>query len=70
MNKRIINQETFIKETALCQKLSQENKGKCSWGNCNNCGVIPLLYKLYKGEIIEDIDEIQQIKDNFLNCKS
>ena len=63
LQKNIINTEVFERERALCCKLSQENGGKCGWGVCKDCGVIPLLHKLRKGEILEDPDEIKKVKD-------
>jgi len=62
LKKNIIKKKIFKRETALCRKLSKENKGKCGWGKCNNCGVIPLLYKLHKGRLLEDPIEITKIK--------
>jgi len=62
-----IEKEVFDKEIALCRKLSKENNGKCSWGKCQSCGVIPLLYKLYKGELLEDEKEIKEIKNKVFN---
>lgn len=53
LKKNIIKKEVFDREIALCQMLSKENKGKCGWGKCQDCGVIPLLYKLYKGKLLE-----------------
>jgi hypothetical protein len=60
--KRFINKEIFDEELLICQKLSKENKGKCHWGKCSDCGVIPLLYKLYKGQLLEKSAEIKKIK--------
>jgi hypothetical protein len=68
--KFVINKSVFDREIALCQKLSKENKGKCSWGKCKDCGVLFLLQKLYKGKLIEDKDEIRKIrKQYFKNVK-
>ena len=66
LQKNIINAEVFERETTLCRKLSQENGGKCGWGVCKDCGVIPLLHKLRKGEILEDPDEIKKVKDKIV----
>lgn len=66
MKKNLITEELFNKETNLCKQLSEENNGKCCWGNCENCGVIPFLYKLYKGEVIDDEDKIKELKKRFL----
>jgi len=63
LQKNIINKEVFQRELALCRKLSQENGGKCGWGICENCGVIPLLYKLHKGVLLEEPAEIKRAKD-------
>ncbi|XOB46322.1 MAG: hypothetical protein ACKKMV_02635 [Candidatus Nealsonbacteria bacterium] len=62
LKKNIISKEVFDKEIALCKKLSKKNNGKCAWGKCKNCGVIPLLYKLHKGQLLEDSVEMAKIK--------
>lgn len=46
----------------MCRKLSRENGGKCNWGECETCGVIPLLYKLHKGVLLEKKEEIEAVK--------
>ena len=61
-NKKIIKKEIFDKELALCKTLSKENKGKCNWGKCKDCGVVPLLYKLHKGQLLEKPAEIKKAK--------
>jgi len=66
LKKNIIKKKVFERETALCRELSKENKGKCGWGKCNNCGVIPLLYKLYKGQLLEKPQEIKKIRSKIL----
>lgn len=63
----IIDEETFNREIALCRKLSKENNGGCCWGKCADCGVVPLLYKLHKGKIIDDLDEVQRIKNSIIS---
>jgi len=60
MNK--ISKETFEKEIEMCRNLSRENGRKCNWGECDKCGVIPLLYKLHKGKFLEKQDEISSAK--------
>lgn len=65
-----MDKKTFEKEIAMCRKLSRENNGGCNWGKCENCGVIPLLYKLYKGKLLENAKEIQKIKDKIFEQKS
>lgn len=62
-----IKKEIFEQELNLCQKLSKENNGKCNWGICKNCGVIPLLYKLHKGILIEKSEELDNIKNIFFS---
>jgi len=56
-----MKEEMFEKELAMCRELSQKNGG-CNWGECEKCGVIPLLYKLHKGEIYEDRDKVAELK--------
>lgn len=61
--KKIISKSIFEREVLLCQKLNIENKGRgCNWGKCKDCGVIPLLYKLHKGILIEDKKELENIR--------
>lgn len=62
LNKNIIGKELFNKEIALCGQLAKKNNGKCSWGECKSCGVIPLLYKLHKGQLLEKPAEIKAVK--------
>ncbi len=57
-----MEKEVFEKEIAICRKLSQKNGGKCNWGECEKCGVVPLLYKLSKGEFYDNKEEIEKIK--------
>lgn len=65
-NINIIGREVFEKEIELCQKLFKENNGQCCWGSCDSCGVIPCLYKLYKGEVIDGADEVRELRNKFL----
>jgi len=60
--KKAISKKIFDKETSMCKKLFQKNKGKCTWGKCKDCGVIPLLYKLHKGQLLEKPAEIKKVK--------
>jgi hypothetical protein len=63
LKKNIINKAVFEREIFLCRKLNKESKGKsCGWGKCKNCGVIPLLYKLHKGILVEDKKEVSNIR--------
>lgn len=66
MGNKIMTKEIFEKEIAMCRELSKKNGGKCNWGECEKCGVIPLLYKLGKGEIYEKTDEVKKLKRNIL----
>jgi len=63
LKKNIIKKEVFDRELELCQNLSKENSGKCGWGKCKDCGVIPLMIKLHKGELLEDPEEIKKSKE-------
>lgn len=62
LRKNVIRKEVFEREIALCRMLSKENKGKCGWGKCKDCGVTPLLIKLHKGELLESLAKIAKIK--------
>lgn len=66
LNLNIISKEVYEKEVELCRKLSKENGGKCCWGTCESCGVIPCLHKLYKGEVVDAADKVKELKDQFL----
>lgn len=57
-----MNQETFEKELDMCRKLNKKNDGRCNWGECETCGVIPLLYKLYKGELLETPEQLSRAR--------
>lgn len=62
LKKNIIKKEVFDREVALCKMLAKENKGRCGWGRCKDCGVIPLLIKLYKAKLLERPGEIKKAK--------
>jgi len=62
LKNNIIDKEVFERELSMCKNLSKENGGKCGWGVCQTCGVIPLLHKLHKGELLEDSEEIKKAK--------
>ncbi len=66
LKKNIIKKGVFDREIALCRQLSKEHKGRCGWGKCKDCGVIPLLYKLNKGQLLEDPIKITKIKGRML----
>lgn len=67
LRKNVIGKGIFEKEIALCSKLNQENNGKCGWGECDNCGVIPILIKLHKGQLLEDPAEIKRAREQVFN---
>ncbi len=62
LRKNIINDDVFKRELVLCNMLYEKNKGKCCWGKCKDCGVIPLLYKLHRGILLDDDTKIKKIK--------
>ncbi len=62
LKKNVIKKEVFDREIALCKMLFRENKGKCGWGKCPNCGVIPLLWKLHKGQLLDTPAKVVKIK--------
>lgn len=66
LKKNIIKKKVFDRELALCKMLSKDNKGKCGWGICKDCGVIPLLYKLHKGKLLEKPAEIKKTKSRII----
>ena len=57
-----MTEEVFEKEIAMCCDLNKKNGGKCAWGECKTCGVIPLLYKIHKGIFLETEEEISRVK--------
>ena len=61
-----MEQEVFEKELAMCRELSKKNGGKCKWGECDKCGVVPLLLKLGKGEFVEDREVIAELRNKYL----
>lgn len=62
LKKNIIKKDVFDREIKLCQMLSKEHGGKCGWGKCKDCGVVPLLVKLHKGKLLEKPFEIKKAK--------
>lgn len=63
----IISEEVFEREISLCKKLSKEGGGGCGWGRCETCGVLPLVHKLYKGELLTKAEDIEKIREEYLN---
>jgi hypothetical protein len=66
LKKNVVKKAIFEREIQLCRQLSEENKGKCGWGKCKNCGVVPLLWKLNKGELLDDKNEMVAVKKRLL----
>ena len=60
-----MEQEIFEREIKMCHELSQKNGG-CAWGECAKCGVVPLLYKLHKGKLYENIEEVAELRKEVL----
>ena len=69
LKKYAINRSVFEKEIEICKRDSKKNKSGCNWRKCKDCGVLPLLYKLYKGELIEDKDRIKKLKNDILGIQ-
>jgi hypothetical protein len=65
LKKNVIKKSIFEREMTLCKQLSKNQKG-CGWGKCKDCGVVPLLYKLYSGLLVEDKKDIKKLKDKFI----
>lgn len=61
-----ISKKVFDKEIAMCKELSHKNGRKCNWGECDRCGVIPLLHKLYNGILLENQAEIDKAKNKVI----
>lgn len=57
-----MNEEIFLKELLICRELYQRDNGKCNWGECAHCGVIPMLYKLHKGETYESEEKVKELR--------
>jgi len=62
----MIEEELFEQEIGMCRELFKRNGGKCNWGECSKCGVIPLLHKLYRSEVVESEGDIKKLKDAIL----
>jgi len=56
-----ITSDVFEKEISMCQRLYTEKRG-CNWGKCESCAVVPLLYKLGKGELYETEEDVKNLK--------
>jgi hypothetical protein len=60
-----ITKKIFDTEIAMCQKLYKKSKG-CQWGKCKDCGVVPLLYKLHSGLLVENKKDVAKLKKAYL----
>jgi len=60
-----MDREIFEKEIGMCRKLAKKN-GRCNWGECAKCGVIPFLYKIAQGKIYESEEEVNKIKQEII----
>lgn len=65
LEKNIIKKDVFDREISLCEEMYNKDKS-CCWGKCKDCGVLLLLNKLHKGELIEDKKEIEKFKNDLL----
>jgi histidine triad (HIT) family protein len=61
-----IDKDIFEKEKSMCHNLYHKNGGHCNWGECDNCGVIPLLHKLDNGEICDNEADVKALKNSIL----
>jgi len=66
LKKGLISKEIFEREVSLCKDMSKKSGG-CCWGRCETCGVIPLLHKLYKGELIDNGEELKELKRRLID---
>lgn len=60
----------FDRETAVCRDLYNNNGGGCNWGECDKCGVIPFIYKVFKDIQIEDLEELKKLKKEVFSQKA
>ncbi|MEI6529416.1 MAG: hypothetical protein WCN88_03400 [Candidatus Falkowbacteria bacterium] len=58
--------DVYKKETKTCAKMFEEKQG-CAWGRCETCGVVPLLYKLETGVVVDDMEDLKKLKEEILN---
>jgi len=68
LEKGLIDKDVFDREIALCKEM-YDNDGGCCWGRCKDCGVVPLLNKLYKGELVDDGAELKNLKKRLINLE-
>ena len=68
LKKNIIKKDVFEREIKICQEYYKK-KGGCGWGKCSECGVPFLLYKLYKGKLIENKNSIKKFREKVFKGK-
>lgn len=66
MSKTEISKKNFNREIGMCKELQKKSKG-CNWGKCEDCGAIPLLYKLNSGIIVEKKTDVAKLKKRYLS---
>lgn len=64
-----MNKSIFEVESSICRDLHKQNGGMCNWGECEKCGVIPFMYKIFRGEQVEDLEKIKEIKKEVFENK-
>lgn len=60
-----MDKDVFDKEIEICKK--HYGQGFCNWGKCAECGVVPLLHKMYDKKIVDDAGEITKLKERLLS---
>ncbi|PIQ06329.1 MAG: hypothetical protein COW72_02075 [Candidatus Nealsonbacteria bacterium CG18_big_fil_WC_8_21_14_2_50_37_10] len=68
LKKHVIKKDVFEREIKICQEYYKKKEG-CGWGKCSECGVPFLLYKLYKGKLIEDKNSIRKFRVEVFKSK-
>lgn len=58
-----MSKATFDTEMAICRDLHNNNGGQCNWGVCDQCGVVPMMYKIFKNEHYEDADQVERMRN-------
>lgn len=66
LKKNLISKEVFNREIALCREMFQKDGG-CCWGKCKNCGVVPLLHKLYSGKLVDNKKDLKKLRKKLIN---
>ncbi len=66
LKKNLITKEIFNREITLCKEMSKKDGG-CCWGECKNCGVVPLLHKLYNGKLVDNKKDLKKLRKKLIN---